>query len=122
MNEAQSKRAPSRRVHLYSGADFHCALLGSLGFSTKFIENRTALSRSQISYRLRLAHIRRTDYRNGASVIAAAALSAQRPLVLSELRNHLERSGVANPNAHPFRTWPNAEAYKGMPQKQASIG
>jgi len=80
----------NRRVDLFNGEDFHCALLGSLGFSSRLIASRTGLSNSQIAYRLRKGQIRRTDYRNGDSVLAERVITQTRRVALKELRLHLE--------------------------------
>lgn len=100
MNENLSTRASARRVHLYGGIDFQCALLGGLGFSTKFIMKRTDLTRSQIGYRLRLAHIRRSDYRNGESSLSSSVLNANSQFIIPQLRAHLSKSGVLSHSAH----------------------
>jgi len=55
-----------RRVDFFlHKEDFEAAYLGSLGFSTKYIESRTNLSSRKITYRLRNAQVRRADYRDG---------------------------------------------------------
>jgi hypothetical protein len=59
------KRRPIRVDYENNAADHQCALLGSLGFSTKFIIAETGLTECQTTYRLHKAEIRRSDYRNG---------------------------------------------------------
>ena len=78
-----------RRVDLFNGEDFHCALLGSLGFSSRLIAYRTGLTNSQIAYRLRKGQIRRMDYRNGESAFAERVISQTRKVALKELHAHL---------------------------------
>lgn len=79
MHTRESYRMPSRRVDLLKGVDFYCTLLASLGFSTQFIRGKTALTKGQIQYRLRLANVRRTDFRNGESRMSQAVLSQYQP-------------------------------------------
>lgn len=50
--------------------DFDCALLGSLGFSTRCIQTKTGYSKSQITYRLHKCSVRRSDYRDGISPVS----------------------------------------------------
>jgi hypothetical protein len=60
-----------RRIDFFlHDEDYECAYLGALGFSTKYIMSRTKLGGGQINYRLRKAHIRRIDYRDGTSDFA----------------------------------------------------
>jgi hypothetical protein len=60
--------------YLRNQEDFQAALLGSLGFSTAFIQARTGLCPSQIGYRLGKARIRRLAFRNGQSPVASYVL------------------------------------------------
>ena len=89
-----------RKVELLKGDDFKCALLGSLGFSTKLIMQHTDLTPGQVGYRLRKGNIRRTDYRNGESAVASALLNKARvialPTVKEHLRNVLENQRLLN--------------------------
>ena len=89
-------RTLPRKVELLKGDDFKCALLGSLGFSTKLIMEHTDLTPAQVGYRLRKGGIRRMDYRNGESAVASAMLQKARviavPAVKEHLRNMLEES------------------------------
>lgn len=93
-------KAQSRRVDLLKGDDFTCALLGSLGFSSKCIMSHTSLSTGQISYRLRLGGIRRVDYRNGQSRIASSVMARSRgdavPLITEQLRNIVKEARLRN--------------------------
>lgn len=82
---------PSRNVDLLHGDDFHCALLGSLGFSTRLIHSRTGLSPGQIAYRLRKGAIKRQDYRNGDSPLADRVLSQARKVAVTEVQSHIRR-------------------------------
>ena len=87
------KYAPNnlRRVNLLDGDDFHCALLGSLGFSTRLINARTGLSAGQISYRLRKGSIKRQDYRNGDSPLASRVLTHSSRVAVSEVQAHIKQ-------------------------------
>jgi hypothetical protein len=94
-----TKTSP-RKVELLKGDDFKCALLGSLGFSTKLIMEHTDLTPAQVGYRLRKGGIRRMDYRNGESAVASALLHKARviavPTVKEHLRNVLENARLLN--------------------------
>lgn len=85
-------RTPPRPVNLLHGEDFKCALLGSLGFSTRLIMQHTTLTPSQISYRLRKADIRRADYRNGESSVAENLLQRARTVAVPALKQHLRET------------------------------
>lgn len=56
-----------RRIDFREGPDLKCCILGHAGLHTKAIQEHTGLSGGQVSYRLKLAAIRRKDYRNGES-------------------------------------------------------
>lgn len=62
--------AKPMRVRWASDEDLRCAILGALGFSTKYIMEQTGLTACQISYRLRKGTIKRADYRDGTSAMA----------------------------------------------------
>jgi len=78
-----------RTVNLLHGDDFKCALLGSLGFSTRLIMHHTGFTPSQIGYRLRKGDIRRSDYRNGESSVAENLLQRARTVAVPALKQHL---------------------------------
>ena len=78
-----------RPVNLLHGDDFKCAVLGSLGFSTRLIMSHTGLTPSQISYRLRKGEIRRSDYRNGESAVAENLLQRSRTVAVPAIKQHL---------------------------------
>jgi hypothetical protein len=65
-----SNNAPRRVDFRMYEEDFECAYLGALGRSTRNITARTKLTPGKVTYRLRKAHIRRIDYRDGTSDIA----------------------------------------------------
>lgn len=99
MNYFNTKTLP-RKVELLKGDDFKCALLGSLGFSTKLIMEHTELTPSQVGYRLRKGGIKRMDYRNGESAVASAMLQKARVLALPVVKEHLRNvieNGVSAP-------------------------
>lgn len=90
--------APHRPVDLlHDPDDFKCALLASLGFSTKAIMARTILSSGQITYRLHKGQIKRMEYRNGTSAIAKDVLKSHtdiaEPILLRQLRKVLKEQG-----------------------------
>lgn len=64
-----SKTKP-RKVNWMDSDQLMCAYLASLGMSTKKIMEETGLSNCQITYRLKIADIKRADYRNGESEMA----------------------------------------------------
>lgn len=80
----------ARRVNLLQGEDFHCAMLASLGFSSRLIQSRTGLSNGQIAYRLRMGAIKRQDYRNGDSQLADRILSQSHRVAVAEVRAHIK--------------------------------
>lgn len=83
--------AQPRRVDYYRNTEDHeCALLGAMGFSTRFIWRETSLSDGQIAYRLKKASIRRMDYRNGDSDLAKMMLRNVRPTAEQQLVKHLK--------------------------------
>lgn len=47
-----------------------------LGYSDNFIMSRTHLTKGQIAYRIRLAGVKRRDYRDGVSAVAKGVLKA----------------------------------------------
>lgn len=53
---------------------FDAALLGSLGFSSKYIQRKTGLTTGQITYTLRKANVYRREFRDGESPEAKALL------------------------------------------------
>jgi hypothetical protein len=55
---------------LTTTADIQCLLMARLGQSVESISQTTGLSKSKISYRMKLAGIKLSDYRNGKSPIA----------------------------------------------------
>ena len=74
-----------RKVNWTNDEDFQTVILAQLGFSTKFIIEKVGFTPCQVSYRLHKAGVKRSDYRNGHSVVArsvhAAAQANQLPLV-----------------------------------------
>ena len=89
ISERDRGQIPPRKVELLKGDDFKCALLGSLGFSTKLIMEHTELSPSQVGYRLRKGGIRRMDYRNGESALASTMLQKARVVAMPVVKEHL---------------------------------
>lgn len=63
-------RTKPRKVTWTSNDELRCAILAGMGFSTKLIMEETGLTACQISYRLKMAAIKRADYRNGNSDMA----------------------------------------------------
>lgn len=63
-----------RRITFQNVNDLEVAILGSMGFSTAFIMERTGLTKYQVVYRLTKAEVKRADYRNGHSRIAKSVI------------------------------------------------
>jgi hypothetical protein len=82
-------KAKPRRVDWNNTEDVQCAILGSLGMSTKCISDKTGLSPCQVTYRLGRANIRRVDYRNGDSYVAKRVMKYALPQSLDETRRIL---------------------------------
>lgn len=53
-----------------SGADFQCIVYGAMGFSARHIGKKLGFSSSQVYYRMKKAHLRIRDYRNGESPLS----------------------------------------------------
>ena len=87
--EKRHKASP-RPVSLLEGEDFRCAMYGSMGFSTYFIMRHTNLTTSQIAYRLRKGSIRRKDFRNGQTIVAARLLQQVRTVAIPAVKKHLK--------------------------------
>jgi hypothetical protein len=66
--------------------DMEALVLGSLGFSTEYIQARTGLTMCQIGYRLHKAAVRRADYRNGVSPTANLVVGAVKAKIASAIR------------------------------------
>lgn len=71
--------------------DFRAALLGSMGFSNDHIQRQTGLTLCQITYRLRKAGIRLTDYRNGTSPSARQVMIVAQDKIGDKLKNDLRK-------------------------------
>lgn len=80
-----------RRVDPFSEpTDFQCALMAEFGMSTKAIVEHTQLTPAQVDYRTRNKfHIKRSSYRNGASLGARTVLRFGRQWVGYELEQRL---------------------------------
>ncbi|HLX61047.1 MAG TPA: hypothetical protein VKX17_07170 [Planctomycetota bacterium] len=100
LNDILLTRVQPRPVRLFHGKDFLCALLGSLGFSTKFIVDRTDLTPGQISYRLRRAGVKRADYRNGESALSTTILGRARPVAIPAVKAHLRKVATESQSEH----------------------
>jgi hypothetical protein len=86
----QTTKTPPRRVRLLDNReDFQCALLGSLGFSTRFIMGKTRFSQAQVAYRLRVACVKRADYRDGGSRLSTSVLRQVAKTSIPEVVAHL---------------------------------
>ena len=75
MTKLMMRTTPRRVNFLTNKEDLQTAVLGSLGFSTIFIQKMTSLTNCQIAYRLRKANIRRMDYRNGITNLSHRVFS-----------------------------------------------
>ena len=78
-----------KRVRWISEEDLKCAILASLGFSTKHIMEVTGLTQCQVTYRLNKAHIKRADHRNGTSDMAKRVVERVTPGSPSGIRSVL---------------------------------
>jgi len=81
------------RVNWASDEDPQCAILGAMGFSTRFIGEQTGLSPCQISYRLSKGRIKRADYRNGESEMAQRVMDQVAPKSGKVIRETLNLEG-----------------------------
>lgn len=63
------------RIDFREEQDLVCCLMGETGMFSKAIARNTGLSPGQVNYRLKLAGIRRKDYRNGDSDMSRLVLS-----------------------------------------------
>ena len=64
-----------RRIDFREDQDLMCCLLGETGLFSKAISRETGLSPGQVDYRLRIAGIKRSSYRNGESDMSRLVLS-----------------------------------------------
>ena len=78
-----------RRINYNATENFLCCRLALLGFSTKLIMRKCSLSKSQVLYRLNKTGIRRWDYRNGESEIAAFVIQKTKDATKRELEQRL---------------------------------
>lgn len=83
-------------------ADVECLILARLGFCYDAIRDRTGLTVSQISYRLRIAKISPGQYRRGETHLAQRVLHAAREdsagyfeTLVSTIRKHLKEGDAA---------------------------
>jgi len=95
VDQSQRRNSPPRFVDLLKGDDFRCALLGSLGFSTRLIMRHASLTPSQIAYRIRKGEILRADYRNGDSAVAESMLRRSRAVAIPAVKAHLHQVSKA---------------------------
>lgn len=82
-------RTNPKRVNWTSDEDLQCAILGALGFSTKYIGEQTGLTNCQITYRLGKGSIKRKDYRNGESDMAQRVIQRAMPNRPADIRSTL---------------------------------
>src|SRR5206468_7940248 len=85
------KERPRLVDYMHNREDYECALLGALGFSSRYIQSKTGLRNGQITYRLHKAHIRRMDFRNGDSVYAKMVLRNMRSVAEPKLLKVLDQ-------------------------------
>lgn len=99
-NTSFSRKIPvkARPVDFFEQhTDHDCALYAAMGFSTKFIAEKTGLSDCQIGYRIAKAGLTtengtsRMDFRNGTSPFCRPLLSAARRFVDQDLKKHLQK-------------------------------
>ncbi len=68
-----------RAVNWQDTESLQCGMLASWGMSTKKIMEDTGLTACQVSYRLKLAGIKRADYRNGTSAMSRLVIERMMP-------------------------------------------
>lgn len=68
----------NKRIDFRHEKDLLCCLLGHAGFHTRAIQHQTGLSPGQVGYCLKMAEIKRADYRNGESDMAHLVLAQVR--------------------------------------------
>lgn len=68
-------------------ADLEVLILGSLGFATDYIAERTKLSVGQVLYRLKHGGVKRADYRHGKTATAQSVIASSRRLLAHTLVN-----------------------------------
>jgi hypothetical protein len=83
------RHKPVRVDYLHKREDWECAMLGALGFSSRYIQSKTGLRNTQIQYRLRKAQVSRMDFRNGDSIYAKMVLRNVRAIAEPKLIKHL---------------------------------
>lgn len=92
-NQHSHRRRETHRPRLvdymHVREDYECALLGALGFSSRYIQSKTGLRTGQITYRLRKAQISRMDFRNGQGVYAKMVLRNMRAVAEPKLIKEL---------------------------------
>lgn len=81
------KLVSRHRITFAAERDLHCAVLGTLGFSTEAIARETELTPGQVNYRLHKAKVDRAGYRAGTSRVAQAVMRR----VMPEERRRLKR-------------------------------
>lgn len=78
-----------KRVSWSNDECLEVAILGALGFSTRYICERTGLTPCQVSYRLGKGSIKRADYRNGESAMAQRVMDRAIPGRAADIRSTL---------------------------------
>ena len=71
--------------------DIQCAVLGMMGFSSKFIQAKTKLTPYEISYRLKKAGIKMADYRYGRNAASKAAFKTVKLTPMAHLASLLSK-------------------------------
>lgn len=86
-----ARRVKPRPVDFFRyDEDREAAILGAMGFSSRFIAERTRLTFGKITYRLKKARIRRIDYRDGHSDMALLVLRNLHTVGEKQLTQHLK--------------------------------
>ena len=90
--KVRDMRSSPKRVDFFENiTDLRSLILGSLGFSNRYIERQTKYSPGQIQYRLRKGLVRRTDYRNGMSATAKVVLQDAEARVVEQVKKQLRK-------------------------------
>lgn len=92
----ERKKIARSFITFQSGDDNECVALAKMGLSTKAIQDRTVLSKCQITYRLSKAKKTegnqfgyRLDYRNGTSQFAMQMINDLAGIMREEVRRNI---------------------------------
>jgi hypothetical protein len=84
--------SPVRNELLGGGARHDAAFYASYGLAGKYIARITGLRVGQVSYALKKAQVRITDYRNGMGNVATIVMKLTQQEVDDQLYKHLKKT------------------------------